>query len=142
MSKKPKTFKPNKTLAGMIQAMKEEPKTTDPTKYAPFNFEIKPETVEQKPPGVNDVSRMMLMQAYQEDALQKEAEASVRLDGDTQSCETCILGKEYRKQIQKELIEEIEKNWGWLVGKWQDPDSIMTIRYAWWQDLKKRVGVK
>ena len=57
-------------------------------------------------PGVYDLSKSMAMAAFQEQAMLKEAEASCELDGETQSCETCPLGKDYRSQIEQETRQE------------------------------------
>lgn len=41
-----------------------------------------------------------------------------------------------RKQARRELMAEVESKWGWLTGKWKDPDSIMSVRYRDWEALR------
>ncbi len=70
-----------------------------------------------------------LVQAFQI----KEAEASCALDGETQSCETCPLGKDYREKIKHEIGQKFIKDMEFYF-----PNTLLVDSKDCWEELKKK----
>ncbi len=75
-------------------------------------------------------------QAYDEyfalPEMNKETEASVCLDGETMDCTKCQLGKDYRKQLLKEIEKEVEPCH-------EGYKNVLCIPKRWWQQFKGRI---
>ncbi len=90
-----------------------------------------------EPPGINDLSKAMAMAAFQEEATLREAEASCRLEGETQSCETCPLGKDCREEIRHETLKRVED----FIEAFPDKNLIpiaFLIHSGNWREFKKK----
>ena len=68
----------------------------------------------------------------------KEKSTQIYIAGGQRSGKLQKLIQQARQETAREIFEEIEKIWGWQAGKWGSPDSLMTIRYGRYQELKSK----
>ena len=95
--------------------------------------------VEQKPPGVYEVSKIFTFAEAQADYSTGTQGCGVQRDT-TVDCTKCSLGKDYRKQIAKEIFEIYDKYIELLVAEIDDLCGLALVHG--WKSSRVELGRK